>query len=162
MYAAREVRVPLRRTPHEWTLWVVALATAVHATEEYLSGWQQWAPATLGISLPASVFIPINAGLVLIALVLASIGWRRTAAALVIPFGTLINALFLHILPSILQGAIAPGTWSALFLYVPFSSWAIVAAWRDGVSRRGLAAALVGGAALMAGVVLAARAISTP
>jgi hypothetical protein len=43
-----EVAVP-HKTTSEWTLWLVAVSSALHATEEYLTGWQQWARQTLGL-----------------------------------------------------------------------------------------------------------------
>jgi hypothetical protein len=30
-------------TTSEWTLWMVAVSCALHVTEEYLTGWQEWA-----------------------------------------------------------------------------------------------------------------------
>jgi len=40
---------PARKTTSEWTLWVVAASCALHLTEEYFTGWQEWAVETLGI-----------------------------------------------------------------------------------------------------------------
>lgn len=51
---------------------------------------------------------------------------------------------------------------TAVLLYVPFSSWAYVAAWRDGVSRRALLGAFVGGTLMMLSTVAAARYLVTP
>lgn len=99
------------RGTSEWTLWVVAVSCALHATEEYLTG--------------------------------------------------LINAIFFHALPTVLQGRIAPGLFTAVFLYVPFSTWALLGARRDGVSRAAIARALAGGTAMMTTVVLSARMLGT-
>jgi len=70
------------------------------------------------------------------------------------------NALFFHILPTIVQGRVAPGTYTAVLLYVPFSSWALIGAARAGVARTAIATALAAGTLLMAGVVLGARSLS--
>jgi Protein of unknown function with HXXEE motif len=148
--------VPQKGTS-EWTLWVVAASCALHATEEYLSGWQAWAVATLGIAMPTTLFVTMNAVLVVAALWLARVGWRAPAASLVIPAATLVNAIFFHILPTIVQGRISPGVYSATALYLPFSTWAFVGALRDGVPRRALAIAAGFGALMMLAVVLAAR-----
>jgi len=146
-----------RPTTSEWTLWVVAVSCALHATEEYLAGWQKWALETLGIAMPTPLFLFANTMLVIAALVLARIGWRRPAASLVIPAAAFINAVFFHILPTIVQHRVAPGVVTAVLLYVPFSTWAYVGAWRDGVPRRALLAAFIAGTLMMLAAVTGAR-----
>jgi hypothetical protein len=47
-----------------------------------------------------------------------------------------------------------------VLLYVRFSSWALVGAARDGVSREAIATAMVAGRLMMVSVVLAARRLS--
>src|SRR5262249_12971251 len=98
--------------------------------------------------------------LVFVALLFARVGWRRPALSLVIPSATLVNAVFFHILPTIVQSRVAPGLYTATLLYVPFSSWALVGAARDGVARQAIATALVAGTLMMASVVLGARWLS--
>ncbi|AHG88152.1 HXXEE motif-containing protein [Gemmatirosa kalamazoonensis] len=146
-----------RRGTHEWTLWVVAISCALHATEELLTGWQPWARATLGIAVPTSVFVVANAALVAAALSFARVGWRRPTLSLVVPVATLANALLFHIVPTLLQGRVSPGVYTAALLYVPFSSGALVGAARDGVPRRAIARAGVAGLAVALGVVAGAR-----
>jgi len=150
------VRAP-HETTSEWTLWVVAVSCVFHVAEEYLTGWQEWARQTLGIVMPTGRFLGANAVLVVVALLLARVGWRRPALSLVIPSATLANAVFFHILPTIVQRRVSPGIYTAALLYVPFSSWALVGAAREGVSRTTIATALVSGTLMMASVVLAAR-----
>ena len=91
------------------------------------------------------------------ALLLARVGWGRPALSLVIPAATLVNAVFFHILPTVAQGRVSPGVYTAALLYAPFSTWAFVGARRDGVPGRAVAAALITGTAMMAAVVLGAR-----
>jgi hypothetical protein len=146
-----------RRATNEWTLWVVAMSCALHVAEEYFTGWQRWAAETLGIGMPTTLFLFINAVLVVAALFLASVGWKRPTLSLVIPAATLVNAVFFHILPTVLQQRVAPGFYTATLLYVPFSSWAFVGAWRDGIPARALVMAFTAGAFMMLAVVLAAR-----
>jgi hypothetical protein len=136
---------------------VVAFSTILHAAEEYLTGWQAWARETLGIDMSTAVFLTINAVLAAAALTLARIGWRRPALSLVIPSATLVNALFVHILPTIVQGRVSPGMFTSVLLYLPFSPWALVGAARDGVPRRAIAIALVAGTMMMSSVVLVSR-----
>ena len=150
-----------RKTTSEWTLWVIAVSCAFHVAEEYLTGWQEWARQTLAIVMPTTRFLVANAVLVVVALLLARVGWRRPALSLVIPSATLVNAVFFHILPTIVQNRVSPGIYTAAFLYLPFSSWASVGAARDGVARTAIATALVAGALMMASVVLGARWLSS-
>jgi hypothetical protein len=148
------------RATREWTLWAVAVSCVFHVVEEYFTGWQEWAWQTFGIVMPTTRFLVMNAVLVTAALVLARVGWRRPALSLVIPSATLANAIFFHILPTIVQGRAAPGVYTAGFLYVPFSSWALAGAARDGVPRRAIATAVIAGNVMMGGVVAGARLLS--
>ena len=148
-----------RESSSEWALWAVAASCALHAAEEYFTGWQAWARETLGITMPTPLFVTMNAVLVIAALAIARGGWRRPTLALVVPAAALVNALFFHILPTLVQGRVSPGLFTATLLYLPLSSWAFVGAWRDGVPKRSLAAAAAAGALMMTVVVLAARAL---
>ena len=124
--------------------------------EEYFTGWQAWATQTLGIVMPTPRFLFANAVLVIAALVLARVGWRRPALSLIIPSATLVNAVFFHILPTLVQRRVSPGVYTAALLYLPFSSWALVGAARDGVPRAAIATAFVAGTLMMVSVVLSA------
>jgi hypothetical protein len=155
-----ETVVTPRGGTSEWTLWVVAVSCALHVAEEYFTGWQHWALDTLGIVMPTARFLFMNAVLVIAAVVLASIGWKRPTLSLIIPAATLVNAIFFHIVPTIVQRRVSPGVYTAALLYLPFSSWAFVGARRDGVPGRAIALALVLGTLMMTAVVLTARWLS--
>jgi hypothetical protein len=107
--------------------------------------------------MPTATFVFMNTILVIASLLLARLGWRRPVASLVIPVATLVNAICFHILPTLLQQRVSPGIYTAVGLYLPFSSWAILGAARDGVPRRSIAAAVGIGSVVAVGVVLAAR-----
>ena len=155
-----ETDVTPRGGTSEWTLWVVAVSCALHVAEEYFTGWQNWALDTLGIVMPTARFLFMNAVLVIAAIVLASIGWKRPTLSLIIPAATLVNAIFFHIMPTIVQRRVSPGVYTAALLYLPFSSWAFVGARRDGVPGRAIAMASVLGTLMMTAVVLSARWLS--
>jgi hypothetical protein len=155
--------IPTASSPgktREWTLWVVAVSCALHVAEELITGWQAWARDALGIVMPTARFLAVNAILVAAAFVLARVGWRRPALSLVIPSATLVNGVFFHILPTIVQGRISPGVYTAALLYVPFSSWALIGAARDGVPPKAIGTAMASGTLMMFSVVLAARWLS--
>jgi hypothetical protein len=149
-----------QRGTREWTLWVVAVSCGLHAAEEYLTGWQPWAATTLGIVMPTARFVVANGILVSVALAIARVGWRSPALSLVVPAATLANAVFFHILPTVVQGRRAPGIYTASLLYLPFSTWSFVGALRDGVPTRAAVTAVVGGTVMMIGVVVGARWLS--
>jgi hypothetical protein len=149
-----------RKATNEWTLWVVAASCALHPIEEYFTGWQRWASQTLGIVMPTALFVLMNAALLVAAVSFARIGWRRPTLSLIIPAATLVNAVFFHILPTVVQHRVSPGVYTATLLYLPFSSWAILGARRDGIPARTMAAALVAGTFLMLAVVLGARSLN--
>jgi len=144
----------------EWTLWVVAVSCALHVAEELITGWQAWAREALGIVMPTARFLGVNAILVAAAFVMARVGWRRPVLSLVIPSATLVNGVFFHILPTLVQGRVAPGVYTAAVLYVPFSSWALIGAARDGVPPKAIGTAMAAGTVMMFSVVLAARWLS--
>jgi len=155
--------IPTASSPgktREWTLWVVAVSCALHVAEELITGWQAWARDALGIVMPTPRFLAVNAILVAAAFVLARVGWRRPVLSLVIPSATLVNGVFFHILPALVQGRVAPGVYTAAVLYVPFSSWALIGAARDGVPPKAIGTAMAAGTVMMFSVVLAARWLS--
>lgn len=147
----------VRKPTSEWTLWVVAASCALHVAEEYLTGWQEWARETLGIVMPTTRFFVMNVVLVVAALFLARTGWRWPTLSLIIPAATLVNAVFFHIIPTVVQQRVSPGVYTAALLYVPFSTWAFVGAWRDGVPKRAMSVAFITGTLMMLAVVMIAR-----
>jgi len=154
------VVINARAATSEWTLGVVAASCAAHAAEELFTGWQQWARQALGIAMPTSIFVVMNVILTIAALAFARAGWRRPAVSLIIPTATLVNALAFHIVPTIIQRQISPGLYTAILLYVPFSSWALIGAARDRVQRTAILTGVVAGIVVALGVVAAARQFS--
>jgi hypothetical protein len=144
----------------EWSLWIVAVSCALHAAEEYFTGWQKWAVEALGIVMPTTRFVVANVVLVVAAFLIAHIGWKKPTLSLVIPAATLVNGVGFHILPTLLQNRVSPGVYTAAFLYVPFSSLAFLAARRNDVNTRAMVIAFVGGTLMMLSVVLYARSLS--
>jgi hypothetical protein len=102
----------------------------------------------------------MSAVLVVGAFGLARVGCRFPAASLVVPAATLVDAVFFHILPTIVQGRISPGVYTATALYLPFSTWAFVDAAKDNVPRGVLMVGAGCGTLMMVAVVLTARCLS--
>ncbi len=147
------------RSVHDWVLWILAAASALHVVEERALGWQGWAAEALGRRLgvvPTWMdFWPTNGFLIVFAIAAAAVGWRAPGFALALPAGLLINAVLFHVVPSIAARRPNPGCFTAVALYLPIGVWAYVAASDDGALAAGtivLSVAL--GAAAMAAVVL--------
>jgi hypothetical protein len=122
---------------HDWVLWVLVAATGLHVVEEHALGWQGWAEMTLGKRFGAhptwADFWGTNAALIVFAVSSAAVGWRATAFALALPALQLINAVLFHLLPSVMARRPNPGSFTAVFLYIPIGIWVYLAANSDGV-----------------------------
>lgn len=148
-----------RTMDHDWILWVITLATALHVVEEQASGGQGRAARVIGTRIGVipswADFWATNAGLIVVGIACSSAGWRAPGFALALPALCLINAVGFHLLPSLRARYPNPGLFSALALYVPLSIWAYEAAGRDGVLDAGsFAVSVFLGAALMAAAIL--------
>ena len=143
---------------HQWVLWVLVAASALHVVEEHALGWRRWANEEfgkrLGIHLTWSDFWATNALLIVFGIACASVGWKAAGFSLALPALALINAALFHILPSVRAGAPNPGLFSAVALYVPIGIWAYVAAASDDrLSFGTFVLSVVLGAGLMAAAV---------
>lgn len=134
---------------HEWVLWVLLTASALHVVEERGLGWQGWAARTLapriGVTPTWADFWATNGLLIVFGVSAAAVGWRAPGFALAFPAVCLVNAVFFHLLPSLRARRPNPGLFTAVLLYLPIGIWAYVAADADGVLST---ATLVGSALL--------------
>ncbi len=144
---------------HDWVLWVLVTASALHVVEEHSLGWQGWAARFLapriGTAPTWTDFWAVNALLIVFGVSAAMVGWRAPAFALAFPALCLINAIFFHALPSVMEDRPNPGVFTAVLLYLPIGIWAYAAASSDGVLSAGtLILSAVLGAVAMASVVV--------
>ena len=138
---------------HEYVLWVLVMAFAAHILEEYRLGWVKWATSALGLHVDETTFFLVNASAMVLAIAAAMIGWRLPEVSLCLPASLLANAIFFHILPTIGQSRLSPGTITAVVLYLPLTAWVYRCAWRDGVAtRRVIVISSVLGADIMFGI----------
>lgn len=145
-------------TGHEWVLWVLAVASALHVVEEHALGWQGWAAKTFGARfglVPTwTDFWATNGALIMVAIAASVVGWRAPAFALAFPALCLINAAFFHVLPSVAERRPNPGLFTAVGLYIPISIWAYAAAGQDDVLSAGTVLGSIAiGAFLMAAAI---------
>lgn len=120
---------------HQWVLWVLVAATALHVMEEHALGWQGWASGKfdelLGVRPTWADFWVTNVALIVFGVAAAMVGWKATGFSLALPALCLINAIGFHIVPSIQAKRPNPGLFTASALYVPIGIWAYVAAATD-------------------------------
>jgi hypothetical protein len=145
---------------HDWVLWVLLTASALHVVEERALGWQGWAARTLGERLgviPTWLdFWTTNGLLIVFGVSASAVGWRAPAFALSFPALALINAVFFHIVPSIGARRPNPGCFSAVALYLPIGVWGYLAASQDGLLDAGsIGLSVVLGAVAMASAIVA-------
>lgn len=125
-----------RAQTHEYTLWVVVMAISLHVLEEYTLNFVGWAEVALGVNVSWEIFHLVNTSLVFFAIACAMIGWRAPSLSLMMPAIIAINALFFHILLTVVQWRISPGTGTSILFFVPAATWAYYGAYRDGVLTR--------------------------
>jgi hypothetical protein len=144
---------------HDWVLWVLVTASALHVVEEHALGWQGWAATVLGprigIAPTWTDFWATNGLLMFFGISAAVVGWRAPGFALAYPALCLINAAFFHVLPTVAARRPNPGFFTAVLLYIPIGIWAYAAASSDGVLDAGtLVLSIVLGAVAMASAIV--------
>ena len=143
---------------HEWVLWLLVTASALHVVEEHALGWQGWADATLGRRFGAhptwSDFWATNTALLAFAFSAALVGWQATWFALALPALCLVNAVLFHVAPSIVQRRPNPGLFTAVVLYLPLGVWCYAAAGQAGeLDAPTVIGSVLVGSALMAAAI---------
>ncbi len=79
------------------------------------------------------------------------VGWRMPEASLAFPAVALVNGVFAHIGPTVIQRRFSPGTITAVGLFLPIGAWSYVGAYLDGVlTVRAAIVSLTAGVLLMA------------
>jgi hypothetical protein len=136
---------------YEVWLWVALAAYGLHALEEFMLDWKNWANHVLGLPVDWPGFYVTNAIVVVLGVVAAEVGWRLPAISLAFPALMLINAVFFHIAPFVVTRKFSPGLITGVALFLPLGCWIFEGAHRDGVLTVEIAlSAFVIGAALMA------------
>ena len=131
---------------HEYTLWVVVMAISLHILEEYGLNFIGWSEIGVGANLSWEIFHLVNASLIIFAIAGAMIGWRVPELSLIMPVAIAINAIFVHLLLTLVMWRFSPGIVTGTLLFIPAASWAFYGAYRDGVlTRRAVVVSVLGG-----------------
>lgn len=143
----------------EFILWISLFAYALHICEEAILNWKGWVKKS-GIvkNVEWSDFYIVNAAVVVLGIACSQVGWNLPFFALIFPGLQLINALFFHILPTLIQKKFSPGLITATLLFLPIGLLCYWAAFQDQVLSIGSAIlSFVCAAVLMATPILFLR-----
>jgi hypothetical protein len=133
-------------------LWLCTAVYAIHAFEEFMLDWRDWAQAVIKLPVTWPIFYVVNFLVVVLGICAAQLAATQPAIALSFPALMLINATFFHVLPMILtRGRYSPGIFTAVVLFYPLGIFAYHRALSTGaVTARGVILSFVIGALLMA------------
>jgi uncharacterized protein with HXXEE motif len=133
-------------------LWLATAAYAIHALEEFILDWRDWARAVFGLPVDWPVFYVVNFVVVVLGVVAANLAESAPGIALGFAALMLINGVFFHIAPFVVtRFRFSPGMITAVLLLLPVGAACYRAASDAGVLTAGrMAGSLLLGAALMA------------
>lgn len=133
-------------------LWLCTAAYTIHAFEEFMLDWRDWAQAVIKLPVTWPIFYVVNFVVVVLGICASQLAATQPQLALAFPALMLINATFFHVLPMILtRGRYSPGVFTAVVLFYPLGIWAYHRAISAGaVTTGGIVLSFVIGAALMA------------
>lgn len=141
----------MQNLEHEYLLWIMVIAYALHILEEYQYNWRAWAITTIHLDVDWNDFYLTNSCVIILGISAAMIGWQAPWISLVFPAVALINAIFFHILPTIRTRVFSPGLITAVLLFLPITSWIYYGAYLDGVATvPSIILSIAGGGLLMA------------
>lgn len=134
----------------QW-LWLAVAGYAVHILEEFSYDWKTWAIHVLRLPVDWATFYVTNAAVIVLGIVCATLGSRWPAVSLIFPALMGINALFFHVLPTLIGRKFSPGLITALLVFLPLL-WAIYteAATEGLLTMNVLLISTIGGVVVMA------------
>lgn len=138
-------------TLSQW-LWLATAAYGVHALEEFVLDWRDWARDIIRLPVDWDSFYVTNALVIVLGVTAANLADGLPGIALSFPALMLINAVFFHIVPTVAtRGRFSPGLFTAVALFLPIGIACFRAAHAAGQLNTGaIATAFTIGAALMA------------
>ena len=101
-------------------IWLATAAYGIHALEELILDWRDWARAVIGLPVEWAHFYVVNFLVIILGIVAANLAEVAPAVALSFPALMLINGIFFHIVPVIFtRGRFSPGLFTAIVLLLP-------------------------------------------
>jgi hypothetical protein len=94
--------------------------TAIHALEEFILDWRDWARAVIRLPVEWAHFYVVNFLVIVLGIVAANLAEVAPVLALSFPALMLINGIFFHVVPVIVtRGRFSPGLFTAIVLLLP-------------------------------------------
>jgi hypothetical protein len=145
-------------------IWLATAAYGIHALEEFILDWRDWARAVIRLPVEWSHFYVVNFLAIVLGVVAANLADVAPALALSFPALMLINGILFHIVPMILtRGRFSPGVFTAILLLLPIGFACYRVAKDTGqLDSLSLVVSLVIGAALMATPIVLLHIMSRP
>lgn len=138
-------------------LWLATAAYAIHALEEMILDWRDWARAVIGLPVEWSHFYVVNFLVVVLGVVAANLAPVAPGVALGFAALMVVNALAFHVAPFLRSAGqrYSPGLFTAVVLMLPVAAGVYRAAATAGVLTWGVvAASILIGVGLMASPVV--------
>ena len=140
--------------PHYYLFWVCVAAYSIHLLEEFAFDWRGWANKTMGLAAGSPLFYFVSATVMILGFCCAMISAWLPVISLMFPALLIINAIFFHLLPAIIQRHFSPGLFSAILLLLPSGVLTYYGIALDGGMPAWVILASGFGAAVFAGFVL--------
>lgn len=104
--------------------WLATAIYALHALEEFIFDWRNWARAVLKLPAEWSSFYVTNTAVIVLGITAANLADSRPEFALAFPALMIINAIFFHMGPFVLtKGRFSPGLVTAVAFFLPLGYW---------------------------------------
>lgn len=134
-------------------LWLATAVYAIHALEEMILDWRDWARAVIGLPVEWSHFYVVNFLVVVLGVVAANLAPVAPGVALGFAALMVVNALAFHVAPFLRSAGrrYSPGLFTAVVLMLPVAAGVYRAAATAGVLTWGVVvASILVGVGLMA------------
>jgi hypothetical protein len=131
-------------------IWMSLIAYSLHILEEYTYNWKDWAVKVLKLPVDWTNFYMTNAIFLFLGVGCGAVGFDAPWLTLAFPAGLCINAVFFHVMPSLVTKVYSPGTFSAVVFYFPLTYFTYKIAGNAGVSAKDITFSWIIGALFMA------------
>jgi hypothetical protein len=101
-------------------IWLATAAYGIHALEEFILDWRDWARAVIRLPVEWAHLYVVNFLVIVLGIVAANLAEVTPVLALSFPALMLINGIFFHVVPVIVtRGRFSPGLFTAIVLLLP-------------------------------------------
>lgn len=101
--------------------WISIVVYSAHILEEYNLNWKKWVFSITKNNIEWSDFLITNSIVVILGICFAMIGAKHLEISLMFTSLMFINAVFFHLLPTIIFRTFSPGLITSIILFIPLS-----------------------------------------